>query len=1537
MSWLKVIRLSVPAVAVVLLAGMSAPALARHAPPAGGKTPAALRAQAESKAFAASSRLTTAQLIQAARDAGSRLAVHTSPPPAKGIAVHPPIVVTRSRPVTYSWRSDGGLEAVGAVPLGVAAADAAVLPATVTPLTGSVTSPQNQGQTSTIFSLQARLTGGCGSPCSATAYKNVTFQYRLGTAGTFANIPASAVSNGGAAVTWPVAASVLSDGSGVQSPNLTWLAKQTITASGLLQIQAVFTDGLGDSYTTSPVTVTLDRSGTDADFAVSQVGPAIVGLQSGNLSVAATDVSISSYGADLVATRSFNTMAPGTASMFGPGWTSSLPVLGTTMTWSSVTDGGSYAVLTSTTGSVDTFATGATVNGVTSYTAQGTAAADGLVLTKSSAGFSLTDPSGDQVQFFAANSSKPNYYTPSRITQPGSARSVGVIFDAVSTDASYGKPVLMVAPNPNLAAGTSTTTACPYPASASTWAAGCRGLQFAYTSGGAASQASFVSYDGSALTSTPVAAYSYDATGRLSGQWDPRISTHLVTSYSYDENTSSPTYGWLTSVSPAQSATGGLKPWAFGYNTTASSPDYGKLTSVTRTHGDGTTATQTIAYRVPLTTAAGGPVTMDAATVGTWNQTDVPASASAVFPATHVPASPPAASDWQYAQISYYDANGRQVNTADYGSGGWNIDTTQYDAYGDQISDLTAADRAAALAAGSSSASVAAELQTVSQYTTAADGSKQVSDSYGPLHNASVPGQGTQQVRTHTHYVYDQGAPSTGGPYDLATTQTQTASLGAGIPGTSDTDARTTQFLYSNASTGIGWTLRTPLQAVADPGGLGTTYTAAYNTDSTLYGGQPLAVKTCLPSDTGCSGAGTRQTIYYTAGTNAVDSACGSKPAWADLVCKTKPAAQPGTPGLPSLPVTTYTYNVYLQPLTKTETLGSATRTTTYTYDAAGRQTRMSIATSGSGMGAPVQDQVTVYSPATGLVTDLESVDSGGTVTGDIKSGYDDFGQLSSYTDASSNQTTYGYDLAGRITSRDDGNGTVSYTYDTRGLVTSEHDSTNGTFTAAYNPDGALASETYPDYPADITGSYGYDESGTPTRLSYAGNWGSPLDDSATPDSHGNWTSQRISQSSQTPPLDSSQVYTYDNAGRLTKVQDTLNGQCTTRSYGYNADSDRTMLTTYAPASGGACQTTTGTSETYSYDSADRLLSSTAGGTTSPYGYDTQGDITTTPSADAGGNGTLTATYYANGMLASQAQNGQTISWQLDPTEKRYASYTESRPYVNNVTYNSHYSDTGNSPSWISGSDSSSDREVRGPNGMLAASVDTSVGIFGTYTQNYQDLPDLHGDILAEATMSDTSSPFATGIYDEFGHAEGTYATGPCGWLGGYQISNDALGGSLLMGARAYNVNTGRFDQPDPVYGGSANAYDYALQNPVANTDLNGTSFQGYALVWLWYSYYYSRWFFTWYVNLWDYRYAQLAEYFISFTGGWYWHYKSGVSWFWKPKNHWYGGALLPSWEQTRWLGAWVQFYWQGYRLLWGWLPTFDYGWSIPVWISGWR
>lgn len=1353
---------------------------------------AAARALAESSAFAAHSHLTTAELVRAARRAGSRLPVHESPRAPRGIPVHPPIV-RHGLPVSPARASGGAAQATAAVVLPAAR----TLPATVSPLAGLMNSPQNQSQTSTTFSLQAQLTGGCGTPCGATTYNAVTFQYRVGTSASFASIPASAVTDGGSAVTWPAATIVMSSGQGVNSPTLTWTVPKTLSSSGLLQIQAQFTDGIGDSYTTSPVTATFDPLGSGGDFAVAPVGPVTVGLQSGDMSLSATDVSINGYGMGLAVSRTFNSLAPASRSIFGPGWTTSFPVPDSSMSWVSVADHTSYAVLTDNSGATYTFAAGTPSGGVTPYTAQGTASAQGLTLTKSSSGFTLTDPSGDQALFTAADVNAPGLFTPLQVSSPGTSRSVGYVYDATQADASYGDPLLMVGPNANLAQGTSSTSACPNPPSAATWANGCRALQFSYNSSGHLTQVTFVYQQSGTLTTTAVAAYGYDASGRLTSEWDPRHSPNLVTGYTYDENSADTNYGRLMAYSPAQSAEGSLAPWTFTYNTTASSADFGKLISVSRAHSGGGTATQTVVYQLPLTTAAGGPVNMDATTVGTWNQTDVPTSGVAIFPGNRVPASPPTAADWPYAQLNYYDADGQQVNTARNDSGLWNVTTSQYDGFGDMISDLTAANRAEALAAGPTSAAVAAELSTVTDYTTSSDGSELTDHVYGPLHNASVPGMGVQEIRDETHLVYDAGAPA-GGPFDLVTTQSQKASVGAGIPGTTEADVYTTNYVYNTGTDNTGWTLRSPLQTVTGPNGLQITSTSQYNEDSALYGGEPLVTATCMPSDTACSEAGTLKYIYYTGGANSLDSSCGSHAMWADLVCKTEPAAQPGTPGLPNLPVTTYTYNIYQQLLTKTEAFGSSTRTTTTNYIDRQLPFTTTITTSGPGMGAAVQETKDLYSSTTGLLTNQQTLNSTGQVTGQVQYGYDDFGQLTTYTDGSDNPTTYGYDLAGRVTSRNDGKGTVTIGYDTGGLPTSVADSQAGTFTATRDADGGVASETYP---GGLTASYGYDETGTATSLSYAGeSWTTPLTDRVVPDTHGNWASQSITDTGQS--MNNSQVYTYDKDARLSSSQDTVAGQCTTRTYNYDADSNRTALATAAPGAGGACQTSNPVNTNNTYDMADRV-------TNTGYAYDTQGDITITPSSDAGGNGNLTATYYANSMLASQSENEQSMTWTLDPTEQRFGSWTST-----GVTYTNHYSDTGLIPAWISGSDGSWTRYVNGPSNTLAAEVSAS-GIT-------LELPDLHGNILAKASASAGSAgPIDIYTYNEFGTPEsgdpGTY-----GWLGGDQISSTALGGQLLMGVRAYSPSTGRFSQVDPVAGGSANAYDYAAQSPLSNLDLTG-------------------------------------------------------------------------------------------------------------------
>lgn len=1267
--------------------------------------------------------------------------------------------------------------------------------------TAGMTSPADQDTTSTSFTLQANSPPGPAK---------VTFQYRQGNSGSFVTIPAGDVKNGGSAVTWPIAVNTVTGG--VQSPALSWSVTHTVADDGLLQIQAVFTDSAGSNpITTAPVNVTLDRLGTGVDFGATQAGPVTVGLQSGNASIRATDASIASFSSGLALTRTFNSLAPAASSLFGPGWTTTLPVLRTGVAWSSVSEATGYAVLTGADGSKLTFATGTTDgNGVTPYIPQGPAAARGLTLTKKAGVFTLNNSQGIVVTFTHPTGAASGSYLMSAVTRPGGGNnSTSYVYDSTSTDAAYGKPVLVIAPDANAPAGTPSTTACPSPPSASTWDVGCRALELIYDSTKNVSQINFVTSDGATLTRTAVAQYAYDASGRLIAQWDPRISPALKNTYTYNETVGDADFGRLTSISPAQSTAGTFAPWNLAYNTTAGSADYGKLLSVTRTHdlahGSGTAKTAVV-YSVPLTAAAGGPANMDAATTATWGQQDNPVSAVAVFPPDHAPSGTPP-SDWTYATIMYYDANGREVNTATYNNG-WNITTTEYDQYGNTVRELSAANRATGLAA-SDPATATGQLDIRNLFS--ADGS-QLTDVYGPAHQASADGT-LQTIRAHTHYTYDEGAPNNntdanGQPYGLLTTVTVAASIGTDVPGSADTDARVTQNLYSIGTDTTGWTLHTPLQTVTDPGTghLNIVKTTMYNEDSSLYGGQPLPIESRMPANSNGGGAGTTRTVYYTAGTNSADADCGNKPAWANLTCKTKPAAQPGTSGLASLPVTQYTYNLYLEPLTKTDTWtaadgSTATRTGNLSYDAAGRSIGTTLTTTGTGMGTGIPATKTLYDAASGLVTNGQNLDSGGAVSSELDTGYDDFGNVTSYTDASGNVSHFTYDVADRVITRDDGKGTATVTYNAgtnhTGTMTAEADSQAGTFSFTYDADGNIITQ---NYPGGTVGTYTYDSTGAATDLAYTNsNWaGSTLTDSIDVNAVGDWAARST--------LNSDQTFSYDAADRLSAVTDTQAGQCTTRGYGYDVNSNRSSATTGAPAVDGSCQTGTTTTASSTYDAADRL-------TNAGYQYNTQGDTTTTPAADAGGTD-LTATYYTNSMIATQTQDSRTLSWQLDPQGNRNASYTDS---ANGLTYTNHYATNADTPTWTSDSGGGWNRNVV-----------TGTGLAGQVTPagTVLELVSLHGDVMATVDPAAGSSVTGTFTYNEFGGTE-SGTPGTYGWQGGSQRSGQALGGQILMGARSYNTSTGRFSQVDSVFGGSANAYDYGNQNPLTGFDPAGTSTWG--------------------------------------------------------------------------------------------------------------
>ncbi|WP_051800023.1 RHS repeat-associated core domain-containing protein [Catenuloplanes japonicus] len=1306
---------------------------------------------------------------------------------------------TATDAVSYLYGLDTNPPVTAVNPAAVGgSATVSVTPATNGPHTLYVRTRDRAGNVSAVTSYQfsvgsAAVTSPAGGaqslgPVTLTAagpstLTSATFQYRRAAVESWQDIPAAAVTNGGAAVTWPVALT------GGKSAALTWSSLSTLgAAGGVVEIRAGLTSSTGTSYT-DPVRITVDPLG--AVGTVQQVGPGSLNMLTGDFTVSSSDVS--GFGLGLSRHSSSRSPSAGAAephvAPFGPQWTTQYAVAGSfNIAW--LRRSGPTVTIGNGTG----YTTILTQRTDGTWHPQTGAERLSLSYDATTDVYTLKDVADGATATFAKVTTDMTVYsvTRTRTTAENSTTAYG--YDTVLGTDGVRRARLLTVTAPTTAATTETCAATPA-------TRGCRVLQLVYatatTGGDVAGQLRELrlwttAANATASTAVAVATYAYDAQGRLSQSWDPRISPALRTGYTYDAD------GRVATLTPP-----GQLPWTFGYGQAGAAPASGPgmLLTVTRPAlAAGTASTvsgeakTSVVYDVPVS-GTGAPYDLSATTIAGWGQPSVPVRAVAILPPDTVPSAHTGrntlpATAYRRADVVYLDADGRSVNAAAPDGG---ITSFAFDQFGNQVFSLSAENRKLALGA---TAEAVAELQALglasqpaaqrgamlaSTVAYSADGLRQTAN-FAPLHlvilGETLPANGAlpaiaagnpAAARRHSVFAHDQGRPANAVRVNMVTGTV----AGASVPGYAvDVDTNELALQYD-------WTLGLITVSTSEPQGAAAVERSYYDTQGRL-------TEKRLPGSNG-NDAGTTLSTYWSAtGTGA----CNGRPELADLLCRTAPKSTVtgGAEDVDELVTTVATYTGNGLIASSQETANGQTRTTTTGYDPADRISSVTVT---GGVGTAVSTVRTTYHPQTGLV-----VTTGDDEGRQVRNEYDALGRLIAYTDGSGAVTRYTYNLLDDVIEQADPVGTTTFTYDTaidaRGVLTATTDSVAGVITAGYDADGRLVRQ---GLPGGVVQQNVYDPVGTATARTYTVGDAVLLEDTVELTVHDQWVRHTGL---------SEQQFTLDDLGRIAAVDDVFDGVCTRRTYGFDANGNRTSASSATAAPAEPCTSDGAVGTTHTYDAADRIVD---GG----YTYDAFGRTTTTSAGIAVG-------YYADDHARTQTLDNVRETWDRDAARRVTTTTVEVQEDTGAWTAISstenHYRDDSDTPDWTVDDVATGavTRNVRGADrGFIATTVGSAVTLH---------LTGLHGDVNLLYTPANLSVDVRE--TDEYGVNRNGLATGRYGWLGSEQRALDVQGRTVLMGARVYDPTIGRFLQTDPIEGGNATAYDYCSGDPNTCVDLDG-------------------------------------------------------------------------------------------------------------------
>ncbi|MEU8932882.1 LamG-like jellyroll fold domain-containing protein [Streptomyces sp. NPDC048409] len=533
---------------------------------------------------------------------------------------------------------------------------------------------------------------------------------------------------------------------------------------------------------------------------------------------------------------------------------------------------------------------------------------------------------------------------------------------------------------------------------------------------------------------------------------------------------------------------------------------------------------------------------------------------------------------------------------------------------------------------------------------------------------------------------------------------------------------------------------------------------------------------------------------------------------------------------------TTFTYDALGRMTSQVKPVSAgASITTSFGYDAAGNQTRL---TDGRGnqtiytfnawnLPESTIEPSTTAHPGAADRTWTTTYDKAGqavseTLPGGVKREhtYDGLGRLTSETgtgaEVGTTARSLSYDLAGRLTAAGTPDGVTenTYTYNDRGqLLTAA--GPGGTAGYTYDADGNM---TVRKTKAG-TANYGYDNAG---RLDWV--WDSITNndilydfDAAGRPSLEQYATKPDGATSYTATA--KRTYAYDDFGRLkSDTVTTPDGTTTIASTGYGYDLDDNL----------ASKTTTGTAgaatNTYEYDYANRLTTWTKDGSSVSYGWDGADNRTkagtTISTYDARNrqltDGSTTYTYTARGTLATTVTDNSTRTQTSDAFERKITDGATAYTYDSLDRIQTRgsvaFAYDGGSNNLAGDGTTTYNRT---PDGTLLSLTD------GTTKQ--WAVTDQHTD-LTTGLASDGLQVTGSTAYDPFGKKTATSGTTPAvGYQSGY---TDPTSGDVNMAARWYQPNTGSFSsrdtwQLDPV-SQQANRYSYTAGNPLGGTDATG-------------------------------------------------------------------------------------------------------------------